>query len=83
MTTDAAGLRVSEVVRLRLTAIARERLLLRIEQGTGRKDRYTLLSTRLLTALRADWPCYRPRPWWFTGRDPHTPRPMGTAQQIS
>ena len=55
MTTYAAGLRVSEVVRLRLTDIESDRLLLRVEQGKGRKDRSTLLSTRLLTALRAYW----------------------------
>jgi integrase/recombinase XerD len=55
LTTYAAGLRVSDVVRLKLTDIESERMLLRIEQGKGRKDRYTLLSTRLLTALRAYW----------------------------
>jgi len=83
MTTYAAGLRVSEVVRLRLTDIASDRLLLRVEQGTGRKDRSTILSTRLLTELRAYWQCYRPTPWLFTGLDPHTPMPIGTAQKIS
>ena len=83
MTTYAAGLRVSEVVRLRLTDIESDRLLLRVEQGKGRKDRYTLLSTRLLTELRAYWQCYRPSPWLFTGLDPHVPMPIGTAQKIS
>ena len=82
MTTSAAGLRVSAVVRLKLTDIASERLLLRVEQGKGRKDRYTLLSTRLLTDLRAYWQLYRPAPWLFTGLDPHTPMPIGTAQKI-
>jgi integrase/recombinase XerD len=83
MTTYAAGLRVSEVVRLKRTDIESARGLLRVEQGKGRKDRSTLLSTRLLTELRADWKCYRPAPWLFTGRDPHTPLPIGTAQKIS
>ncbi len=83
MTTYAAGLRVSEVVRLRLTDIESDRLLLRVEQGKGRKDRSTLLSTRLLTELRAYWKCYRPTPWLFTGLDPHAPMPIGTAQKIS
>src|SRR5215510_2643038 len=46
MTTYAAGLRVGEVVRLRLTDIESERMLIRVNQGKGRKDRYTLLSTR-------------------------------------
>jgi integrase/recombinase XerD len=82
MTTYAAGLRVGEVVRLKLTDIESGRLLLRIEQGKGRKDRYTLLSTRLLTELRAYWRLYRPDPWLFTGRDPQKPMPIGTAQKI-
>ena len=82
MTTYAAGLRVSEVVRLKLTDIESERLLLRIEQAKGRKERYTLLSARLLTELRAYWHLYRPAPWLFTGRDPQRPMPIGTAQQI-
>ena len=83
MTTYAAGLRVSEVVRLQLTDIESERGLIRVEQGKGRKDRSTLLSTRLLTELRAYWRLYRPAPWLFTGLDPHAPMPIGTAQKIS
>src|SRR2546428_3852943 len=83
MTTYAAGLRVSEVVRLQLTAIESDRMLIRVEQGKGRKDRYTLRSPRLLTALRAYWPLYRPAPWLFTGRAPHLPMPIGTAQKLS
>ena len=83
MTPYAAGLRVSDVVRLRLTDSASARRLLRVEQGKGRKERSTLLSTRLRTALRADGQCDRPAPWVFTGRDPHTPMPLGTAQNIS
>jgi integrase/recombinase XerD len=82
MTTYAAGLRVSEVVRLKLTDIESDRMLSRVEQGKGRQDRYTLLSTRLLTELRAYWHLYRPAPWLFTGLDPHRPRPIGTAQKI-
>jgi integrase/recombinase XerD len=83
MTTYAAGLRVSAGVRLKLTDIESERMLLRIEQGKGRKDRYTLLSTRFLTELRASWQLSRPAPWWLTGRDPQRPMPIGTAQKIS
>jgi len=82
MTTYAAGLRVSEVVRLRLTDIESDRMLLRVDQGKGRKERYTLLSTRLLTELRAYWKCYRPTPWLFTGRAPQMPMPIGTAPKI-
>ena len=83
MTTYAAGLRVSEVVRLKLTDIESERGLIRVEQGKGRKDRSTLLSTRLLTELRAYWQLYRPAQWLFTGLNPHAPLPIGTAQKIS
>jgi integrase len=83
MTTYAAGLRVSAVVRLKRTDSERERMLLRIEQGKGRKDRSPLLSTRLLTALRASWHLSRPAPWVLTGLDPQMPRPIGTAQKIS
>jgi site-specific recombinase XerD len=83
MTTSAAGRRVSAVVRLRRTDIDRDRLLLRGAQDKGRKDRSTLLSTRLRTKLRAYWTCYRPAPWVCTGLDPHPPMPIGTAQKIS
>ena len=83
MPTSAAGLRVSAVVRRTRTASARDRLRLRVAQGPGRTDRSTLLAARLLTALRVDWKLYRPAPWWLTGRDPHTPMPIGTAQTIS
>ena len=83
MTTSAAGLRVSAVVRLKLTDIASDRMLVRVEQGKGRKDRSTRLSTRLRTALRASWPRSRPAPWRLTGRDPHRPLPIGTAQKLS
>ena len=82
MTTYAAGLRVSEVVRLQLTDIESDRMLIRVEQGKGRKDRYTLLSTRLLTELRAYWKLYRPAPWLFTGLDPHRPRPGHRAENL-
>ena len=51
MTTYGGGLRVSEVVRLRVSDIDAGRDLLRVEQGKGRKDRYTLLGPRLLEAV--------------------------------
>ena len=52
MTTYAAGLRVSEAVKLKVTDIDSKRMMIRIEQGKGRKDRYTVLSKRLLRELR-------------------------------
>ena len=59
-----------------------ERMLIRINQGKGKKDRYTLLSTRLLQELRAYWRLERPTPWLFPGHDPKRPMPSGTAGKI-
>ena len=55
MTTYAAGLRVSEVVSLRISDIDSKRMTIRVRQGKGNKDRYSILSTRLLTELRVEW----------------------------
>jgi integrase len=82
MTTYAAGLRVGEVVRLQLTDIESDRRLIRVNQGKGRKDRYTLLSTRLLAELRAYWQCYRPSPWLFPAQDRPQPMASASAQKI-
>ena len=54
-TAYAAGLRVSEVVRLKIADIDSARMLLRVEQGKGGKDRYVMLSPRLLAMLRRYW----------------------------
>src|SRR5271154_6666813 len=68
-----AGLRVSEVVALKVTDIDRERMLLRIEQGKGQKDRFVMLSPQLLELLR-DWrQVAQPRGWLFPGLDPVNP----------
>ena len=68
-----AGLRVSEVVTLKVTDIDSQRMLIRIEQGKGRRDRYAMLSPQLLDLLR-DWYCIaRPKLWLFTGSDPMLP----------
>jgi integrase/recombinase XerD len=69
----AAGLRVSEVVALKVSDIDPERLLLRIEQGKGRKDRFAMLSPRLLDLLRDWYRIARPAIWLFPGRDPMLP----------
>jgi len=81
-TTYAAGLRVSEVVRLRLTDIDANRMTLRVEQGKGAKDRYTLLSPRLLEELRQYWRAYRPSRWLFPSRRGEKPMDPTTAQKI-
>jgi integrase/recombinase XerD len=68
MTTYAGGLRVSEVIRLQVSDIDSQRHMIRVSRGKGDKDRYTLLSQRLLEELRAYWPIERPRLWLFPGR---------------
>ena len=73
-----AGLRVSEVAALKVSDIDSERMLLRIEQGKGRKDRHAMLSPVLLELLRDWWRIARPKAWLFPGRDPL--QPMSTRQ---
>lgn len=68
-----AGLRLSEVARLRLSDIDSKRMVLRIEQGKGAKDRNGMLSPRLLEVLREWWLIGQPATWLFPGRDPLMP----------
>ena len=78
-TAYGAGLRVSEVVALKVGDIDSERMLLRVEQGKGRKDRNAMLSPQLLELLRDWWREGRrlgvllPRGWLFPGRNPVEP----------
>ena len=69
-TAYAAGLRVSEVVCLKVTSIHSPRMLIHIENGKGGRERYAMLSPRLLQILRAYWKRVRPGRWLFPGRDP-------------
>jgi integrase/recombinase XerD len=73
MTAYAAGLRLSEVVSLRVADIDSRRMVLRVRQGKGRKDREVMLSPRLLTVLRRYWQVVRPGGYLFPGRDPDRP----------
>jgi len=73
MTAYSAGLRLSEVIHLKVSDIDSSRMLIRVEQGKGKKDRYTLLSEPLLYRLRDYWRLYRPRLWLFPGHDPNKP----------
>ena len=66
-TIYASGLRVSEAVQLRPADIDSARMVLRVDQGKGRKDRYVMLSPRLLEVLRDYWRIERPKPWLFPG----------------
>lgn len=72
-TAYAAGLRASEAVRLKIGDIDSGRMVIRVEQGKGGKDRYAMLSTQLLTILRGYWRLARPRTWLFPGRDESKP----------
>ena len=78
-TAYGAGLRVSEVVALKVGDVDSERMLLRVERGKGRKDRYAMLSPQLLEVLRAWWREGRrcslllPGGWLFPGRNPVEP----------
>ena len=73
-----AGLRAAEVVSLKVSDIDSKRMLIRVEQGKGRKDRNVMLSPHLLDLLRAWWRAARPQGWLFPGRDPV--QPMTTRQ---
>ena len=63
----AAGLRISEAVRLKVADIDSERMVIRVEQGKGQKDRDVMLSPKLLQILRSWWPVNKPKQWLFPG----------------
>ena len=66
-TCYAAGLRISEAVRLKLSDIDSQRMVVRVNQGKGHKDRYVMLSPKLLEILRSYWRAVRPTDWLFPG----------------
>jgi len=72
-TCYAAGLRISEAVQLTVPAIDSQRMVLRIEQGKGQKDRYVMLSPKLLAILRDWWRESRSPHWLFPGDRPGEP----------
>jgi integrase/recombinase XerD len=80
----ASGLRLSEVCALELPDIesAPDRMCLKVREGKGQRDRYTLLSPRLLGALRDYWRAYRPRRWVFPNRDGDGPIGEKTVQRL-
>jgi len=69
----ATGLRISEAVRLTPDAIDSRRMVIRVEQGKGRKDRYVMLPPKLLELLRDYWKRARPGTWLFPGDRPDRP----------
>ncbi len=83
MTVYGAGLRLGEACRLEPRHIDSARMQIRVQHGKGRKDRYTLLSPRLLQELRAYWRMFRPQRWLFpASRDPTQPMDPNMGQKI-
>ena len=83
MTTYGAGLRLMEACQIKVCDIDSQRMTLRVEQGKGAKDRYTLLSPRLLQELLRYWFAQRTRLWLFPGvRDGEHPMAPKSAQRL-
>ena len=80
--TYGSGLRVSEVVKIRPVHIDRDRMMMLVEGGKGRKDRYTVLSRKALKLLEEHWRFNKPLDCFFFGRDRHAPMSTGTAQAV-
>lgn len=81
-TVYSSGLRVSEVVRLKARHIESDRMMIRVEDGKGGKDRYTVLSKSCLELLRLHWRTNTPEEYLFYGRDKASPLSIGTAQRV-
>ena len=82
MTIYSAGLRVGEVTRLKVSDIESKRMMIRVNQGKGLKDRYTLLGERNLDILRLYWKAYRPLDWLFPGRNSSEPVSISAVQRV-
>jgi site-specific recombinase XerD len=82
ITAYAAGLRIAEATRLKVSDIDSRRMTIRVEQGKGKKDRYVMLSPRLLTLLREYWNVYRPAYWLFAGRAADRPIAENTVRHV-
>jgi len=82
MTIYGAGLRVSEVTKLKPCHIESERMLIRVEQAKGRKDRYTILPQRLLDQLRVYYVRFRPGSYLFYTRNRDIAMSVNTAQKV-
>jgi integrase/recombinase XerD len=80
--TYSAGLRISETARLKVSDIDSKRMMVRIQQGKGGKDRYTILSKTALECLRQYWRAYRPKEWLFEGQKEGTHICISSIRQI-
>lgn len=81
-TAYAAGLRVNELCHLKVRHIDSARMTIRVEQGKGARDRYTVLSPRLLTELRDYWVAQHPKEWLFPGKDGAGPISDASVQKV-
>jgi site-specific recombinase XerD len=79
-TCYAAGLRLSEVLHLKVTDIDSQRMVIHVADGKGRRDRFVMLSPTLLHTLRAWWRTTRPAFWLFPGQRPGHPMDKGAVQ---
>lgn len=82
MTIYATGLRILETTRLKVSDIDSRRMTIRIQQGKGKKDRYVMLSNKLLIILRDYWKEYQPASWLFYGKTKNNPISTATARQV-
>lgn len=80
--TYGSGLRVSEIIKVRVKDIDRGRMMLFVDQGKGHKDRYTILSKKALKLLEEHWRTNKPTDYFFFGCDRNNPMCTGTAQSI-
>jgi len=78
----AAGLRISEAVRLTADAIDSQRMVIRVDAGKGCKDRYVMLSPKLLDILRVYWRQARPQQWLFPGDLPGQPISTAAVEHV-
>ena len=82
MTGYATGLRVSEITHLKVHDVDSSRMTIRVDQGKGKKDRYVMLSPRLLKVLRIYWMTCRPKDWLFPGAKPGKPITVGSVDRV-
>jgi integrase/recombinase XerD len=82
MTAYSAGLRLSEIANLKVNHIDSAQMRIRVEQGKGRKDRYTLLSERLLDELRTYWKVYKPESYLFFSKTRDCPMCVTSIQRM-
>lgn len=82
MTIYSAGLRIGEATRLKVSDIDSGRMMIRVNEGKGLKDRYTLLGERNLEMLRRYWKTYRPLEWLFPGRNASGPVSTSAIQRV-